>query len=256
MPTTKVRLFREEDGSTPILEWLSAIESRNRKTYEKCRSYLQRLSDFGRELRRPTADYLRDGVYELRIKHLGVNYRILYGFVGQDIVLVSHGITKEKKVPAKEIELAAKRIAKYHSNPERHGSNPSSKDFVAKETNPSMTKQEKSDGEGESVESATSEEFFNFVLRFAQFENVSDLVYEVISHAQDELISSPQYERMRNLLDGFEDGLIRAGVMHGERIQHPDTGEVTFQGDELFQSWLLWKIAVLSSITPPSEDER
>ena len=122
MPTAEIRLFREDDGSTPFVDWLAAIEKRNRKTYEKCRSYLQRLADFGHELRRPTADFLRNGVYELRINHLGVNYRILYGFVGQDIVLVSHGISKEKKVPAKEIDLAVERLAKYRSNPTKHTS--------------------------------------------------------------------------------------------------------------------------------------
>ena len=120
MPATEIRLYRDDDGSTPLVEWLATIESRNRKTYEKCRSYLQRLADFGRELLRPTADFLRDGVYELRINHLDVNYRILYGFVGQDVVLVSHGITKEKKLPAKEIDLAAARLAKYRSHPRKY----------------------------------------------------------------------------------------------------------------------------------------
>ena len=120
MPATEIRLYRDDDGSTPLVEWLATIETRNRKTYEKCRSYLQRLADFGRDLRRPTADVLRDGVYELRIKHLGVNYRILYGFVGRDVVLVSHGIAKEKKVPSKEIDLAVVRLAKYRNNPRKH----------------------------------------------------------------------------------------------------------------------------------------
>lgn len=44
---------------------------------------------------RPRADYLRDGVYELRTDVRGVNYRILYGFVGQDAALVVCGLTKE-----------------------------------------------------------------------------------------------------------------------------------------------------------------
>jgi phage-related protein len=113
MPTTQIRLYRDDDGSTPLVEWLASIEARNRKAYEKCRSYLQRLAEFGRELRRPTADFLRDGVCELRIRHLRVNYRILYGFVGSDVVLVSHGITKEAEVPAGEIDLAVQRLAKY-----------------------------------------------------------------------------------------------------------------------------------------------
>jgi phage-related protein len=122
MPATQIRLFRDDDGSVPVLEWLAKVETRNRKAYEKCRSYLQRLAEFGRELRRPTADYLRDGVYELRINHLGVNYRLLYGFVGQNIVLVSHGITKEQKVPVKEIELAVERLAIYRSDPKKYAS--------------------------------------------------------------------------------------------------------------------------------------
>jgi phage-related protein len=83
---------------------------------------LQRLAEFGRELRRPTADYLRDGAYEVRIKHLGVNYRILYGFVGQDIVLVSHGISKLQRIPAKEIDVAIERLAKYRTNPKKYTS--------------------------------------------------------------------------------------------------------------------------------------
>lgn len=120
MPATEVHLFRDDDGSVPILDWLAEVEARNRKTYEKCRAYVARLRDQGRDLRRPTADILRDGVYELRFQYLGVNYRILYGFVGQDVVMVSHGITKEITVPSKEIDLAAERLAKCRLDPERH----------------------------------------------------------------------------------------------------------------------------------------
>ena len=37
MPVTEIRLYRDDDGSTPLVEWLATIETRNRKTYEKCR---------------------------------------------------------------------------------------------------------------------------------------------------------------------------------------------------------------------------
>lgn len=120
MPITEVLLYRDDDGSVPVMEWLAEVERRQRKAYEKCRSYLQRLAEFGRELRRPSADLLRDGVYELRIKHLNVNYRILYGFVGADVVLVSHGFTKERIVPPREIDLAAERLTRFRANPGRH----------------------------------------------------------------------------------------------------------------------------------------
>jgi len=120
MPPTEVRLYRDDDGTVPLLEWLEKIEKRNRKAYDKCRSYLQRLALFGRDLRRPTADMLRDGVYELRINYQRVNYRILYGFAGADIVLVTHGITKERAVPPQQIDLAIERLAKYRGNPSKY----------------------------------------------------------------------------------------------------------------------------------------
>lgn len=108
-------------GHAPFLDWLAELEQRNRKVYEKCRSYVRRLAEYGRELRRPTADLLRDGVYESRFTMLGVNYRVLYGFVGQDVVLISHGITKQARVPPAEIDKAAERLANYKRDPSKYG---------------------------------------------------------------------------------------------------------------------------------------
>lgn len=121
MPETHLRIFQDDDGSVPFWEWLDQIQVRNRKAYEKCRSYVTRLQQLGHELRRPTADLLRDGVYELRIRHQRVNYRILYGFVGQDVVLISHGLTKEKRVPVADVDKALERLAKYRQDPDKYG---------------------------------------------------------------------------------------------------------------------------------------
>jgi hypothetical protein len=43
---------------------------------------IERLRDLGHELRRPEADYLRDGIYELRVGLGSVNHRMLYSFTG------------------------------------------------------------------------------------------------------------------------------------------------------------------------------
>src|SRR6266446_7035475 len=75
----------------------------------------------GHELRRPIADILRDGIYELRPSYQGVNYRILYFFSGKNIVVISHGLSKKAKVPAIEIDRAIERKNKYEANPEVHG---------------------------------------------------------------------------------------------------------------------------------------
>ena len=90
------------------------------KAREKCLARLKRLEDVGHELRRPEADYLRDGIYELRASLQGVNYRMLYFFYGGSAVVVSHGITKEREVPPREIDVAVRRKSAFESAPERY----------------------------------------------------------------------------------------------------------------------------------------
>lgn len=64
MPRTKVVFYREADGSVPVLEWFDGLPT---KAQDKCRVRIQRLAELGHELRRPEADVLRDGIYELRV---------------------------------------------------------------------------------------------------------------------------------------------------------------------------------------------
>ncbi len=76
---TNVVFYREDDGSVPLLEWIDRLPA---KAKAKCRVRIGRLRAEGHELRRPEADYLRNGVYELRVGFQGVNYRMLYFFHG------------------------------------------------------------------------------------------------------------------------------------------------------------------------------
>lgn len=78
MPETEVLIFAESDGSSPFLIWL---DKQPPKVQDKCIVFIERLEEYGYELRRPQADYLRDGIYELRIKRQKTNYRILYFFM-------------------------------------------------------------------------------------------------------------------------------------------------------------------------------
>ena len=107
MPPIEVLFFREADGRIPMLEWLDELPTKGR---DKCILALERLGELGHELRRPAADYLRDGVYELRVGWRGVNYRMLYFFHGRAAVIVSHGLVKERVVPPREIERAVERM--------------------------------------------------------------------------------------------------------------------------------------------------
>ncbi len=58
-------------------------------------------------LPRPYADVLRDGIHELRIKISNGQVRILYFFVFEDKIVLTHPFYKNtSKVPEKEIKKA------------------------------------------------------------------------------------------------------------------------------------------------------
>ena len=120
MPATDVLFYKDDDGSVPVLDWLLALRKRNERAFRKCFALVNLLKQSGHELRRPQADLLRDGVYELRTRVGNVNYRLLYGFVGKDIALLAVGLTKEREVPGTEIDRAVMRIERYKASPERH----------------------------------------------------------------------------------------------------------------------------------------
>jgi len=72
---TELYLFREQKSKTiPFLQW---IEDLPPKVQTKCALRLDPLAEIGHELRRPEADFLRNGIYELRASYQGVNYRML-----------------------------------------------------------------------------------------------------------------------------------------------------------------------------------
>jgi phage-related protein len=114
MPQTNVIFYRDEGGIAPILAWFDSLPV---KALDKCRVKIQRLKEVGHELRRPEADYLRDGIYELRVRLGRVNYRMLYFFHHDLAAVVSHGIVKEQRVPAKEIDRAVSAKHRFERNP-------------------------------------------------------------------------------------------------------------------------------------------
>ena len=122
MAKTEVVFYQEADGSVPILRWLAKIPPKAR---DKCLARLVRLEQLAHELRRPEADYLRDGIYELRASYQGIHYRMLYFFSGQALVVASHGLVKERTVPGKEIEKALQQ-RRFERDPENHTFSPES----------------------------------------------------------------------------------------------------------------------------------
>ena len=56
--------YQEADGRSPVVEWLEELRKMDQIAYAKCAAVIGRLEEAGFELRRPTADLLRDGTYE------------------------------------------------------------------------------------------------------------------------------------------------------------------------------------------------
>jgi len=108
--------YKEDSGTAPMIEWLDQLPA---KPLQKCLAKLERLEQLGHDLRRPEADYLRDGIYELRASYQGVHY-MLYFFHKQIAVVVSHGLAKERIVQPTEIDRAIGRKEKFAMDPKRH----------------------------------------------------------------------------------------------------------------------------------------
>ncbi|MHB8204528.1 MAG: type II toxin-antitoxin system RelE/ParE family toxin [Desulfomonilaceae bacterium] len=119
MPQTTVIFFRESNGRVPVIEWLDSIKT-HPKAGVKVLKLIQRLREFGNELRRPESDYLRDGIYELRIRHERINYRVLYFFSGRNLAVLSAGLVKKDVVPESDIKKAIDRKRQFLIAPDTH----------------------------------------------------------------------------------------------------------------------------------------
>jgi len=59
---------------------------------------IDRLSEFGNNLRRPHADYLRDDIYELRVRTNHNQVRLFYFFFDGMKIIITHGYKKKSGV--------------------------------------------------------------------------------------------------------------------------------------------------------------
>jgi len=120
MPRTHVAFYQEADGEPPVVNWLRELLRTNERAWSNCRARIELLAQSGHELRRPAADYLRDGIYELRAKQGHVQYRLLYFFHGRQVAIPAHSLTKEDKIPDVDIERTIKRKKLFEANPKEH----------------------------------------------------------------------------------------------------------------------------------------
>lgn len=106
MPAIKVIFYETQDGYIPILDFLNNL---NPKMEAKVAWTINRLEQFGHSLREPYSKSLGDGIFELRAQSGHDISRVLYFFIVNGCVVITHGfIKKTQKTPAQEIERAKK----------------------------------------------------------------------------------------------------------------------------------------------------
>lgn len=98
--------FKDEEGNKPVKEFIDSLsDTEQAKIY----AYIAELKAQGHNLRRPMADYLREGVYELRPR----DNRIFYFFYSRDRAVLVHAIKKHvRKIPEGDLKLCIKRKLK------------------------------------------------------------------------------------------------------------------------------------------------
>jgi hypothetical protein len=120
MPLTEVFFYQDADGRSPVVAWFEELRRTDPEALAKCIVVIERLRQEGHQLRRPAADMLRDGIYELRARKQHVQYRLLYFFHGRNVAILAHALTKEDVVPPTDIERALRRKKLFEADPETH----------------------------------------------------------------------------------------------------------------------------------------
>lgn len=113
----EVEFYVSANGDCPTREFLDDLNKKDELPYVV--RALGHLQEFGNLLRRPQADFLQDGIYELRIPVKHKQFRLLYFYFYQDLIVISHGLRKEARVKTADIEKAKKHKADFFSRHER-----------------------------------------------------------------------------------------------------------------------------------------
>ncbi len=102
-----VRFYKDARGEEPVLKFIWAQDA---STQSKFTKLFHLLEEYGPELMMPYARYLKNGIYELRIR--GKNeVRVFYVLMTkQQVGVLLHAFKKRtQKMPTKEFEVARQR---------------------------------------------------------------------------------------------------------------------------------------------------
>jgi len=100
---SNIYYFIDENGDIPVKEF---IHSLTMKEQVRIYAYIRELKREGNNLRRPLADYLTSGIYELRPQ----KNRIFYFFYLKGNAVLVHAIKKKSdRIPENDLNLCLRR---------------------------------------------------------------------------------------------------------------------------------------------------
>ena len=100
----EIEFYETRSGRCLTQEFLDSLEA---KELVLTMHGMERLETYGPTLRRPHVDYLRDDIYELRVRVPGGNLRFFYFFFDGRKIVMTHAIKKKTaQVPPNEIDRA------------------------------------------------------------------------------------------------------------------------------------------------------
>lgn len=99
-----IEFYEKSNGRIPAEEFIDSLTNQEQVYIHKS---FDRLQTYGRELGRPYIAYLRDNIFEIRVKTNNKQLRFLCFFYSQQLIIVTHGFPKkENKVSDNEIDKA------------------------------------------------------------------------------------------------------------------------------------------------------
>ena len=106
----KILYYRGGFGKSPIEEFLLELKRSNNPLAEQALKGLEKLKNRAYH-KEPLSKHLEAGLWELRIRAGTDILRIIYTFSkGRIIILLHVFIKKQQKTPARELEIARKRL--------------------------------------------------------------------------------------------------------------------------------------------------
>ena len=112
-----VEYYEKPDGSFPAEEFILAQDL---KMKAKLFKMLELLEERGNKLREPYSKFLEDGIFEIRAVQGSNITRVLYFFVVDKKIILTHGFVKKtQKTPPSEIRTAKDYRDEYLKREER-----------------------------------------------------------------------------------------------------------------------------------------